>query len=944
MNAVILRFLMVILLCCRMLTDESPCNPWASLTSQHQIKCLAALREPLDRAPNDQHLLGLAIMSYVNLSLGGSSLGHGDYGPWVDYALELAARRQKARGAKLASSAQEMAPEWWLRIIADGATKQVMDEVGSFPAEQNSPAVRAIRVLATRDWRLLEHASNLTPHEMFARVISAGECGKAAWFDDLDDASLFSPLTKVNAYADSKLSIPSLAAEREVLTQAAWFLRSYDLSDADAVRLAREFATGMGVSPDEHVDRSTLIGMVQQAARVWQPDDGKALATALRISEELSDRPHGMMDGQHHRLVGLGDVARDLVDHLYNAVMISYGESGREQGKKILATFKRIVPQALVTARMPLPSVHFSFDNISFLLMNHEGATPKPAHALLQFVNTAIRKEWARPRGLSPALIAYPITKLADLDVPLTDGLIEAAVKRYPADGHGPRPNELIRLVAAARRSACVPELRNWLTAAVAADPWSLSLRDHWMHWQPDRVHYEVDAPLGKDDKKNLEDRVDANIDCHGPPLSGSLYRGNFIAHWRGSVKIEKEGRYRFSLASDDGSWLSIGGAALDNWHFDGYLKRCIDVDLKPGWNPIEVAWYRTWPGGACRLRWRPPGGKGEELIPPALLTHGDDHQPGLKGTVRGALGLSRPPLPVAEDIAWANGLPYQYRAAYVLGVSLSRHRRHDQALPLLERAQAGGLSSSSLMDSLVVSAFFSEPPSIDKGIEWAKDALRFEADDTYNSYIDVVMDQIIRVGAEKRMAITLGNEGYLDNGRRSHALASLALPAGEFEHAWKAHDLLEQEGYESVYWYARVTRFILERVALRRILGKPEPDFPALTTSMDQFNASQVDRVALLYYSGEISWEDAESRIPHTPNGENLRYYRALQCIADKLFDEAKLQLNAFIAASPNDLVTASALGLRRWLDSQSPAQLMARPQGNPIPRVKTSNGANDF
>jgi hypothetical protein len=144
-----------------------PCDPYASLDRRHSIACLAALRQPLDAAPDDQHLLGLAIQAYANLCLEILSEDCGIYGNWFAYAQELAHHRAALRQGREPATLAEAAPELWLRII-DGDTRSVVEAIRSYPAEADTPMARALYAAATRDHRIVVKLPKPTAHEAFA--------------------------------------------------------------------------------------------------------------------------------------------------------------------------------------------------------------------------------------------------------------------------------------------------------------------------------------------------------------------------------------------------------------------------------------------------------------------------------------------------------------------------------------------------------------------------------------------------------------------------------------------------------------------------------------------------------------------------------------------------------------------------------------------------------
>ena len=80
-------------------------------------------------------------------------------------------------------------------------------------------------------------------------------------------------------------------------------------------------------------------------------------------------------------------------------------------------------------------------------------------------------------------------------------------------------------------------------------------------------------------------------------------YKGkdNFSLRYTGFIKIEKDGEYTFSTASDDGSTLAIAGAlVVDNSGFHSYTEKKGQVVLTKGVYPIEVTFSEN--GGGEQL------------------------------------------------------------------------------------------------------------------------------------------------------------------------------------------------------------------------------------------------------------------------------------------------------------------------------------------------------
>ncbi|MDP3057516.1 MAG: PxKF domain-containing protein [bacterium] len=85
---------------------------------------------------------------------------------------------------------------------------------------------------------------------------------------------------------------------------------------------------------------------------------------------------------------------------------------------------------------------------------------------------------------------------------------------------------------------------------------------------------------------------------------------GWWSGDWKGYIKIDEPGTYRFRLTSDDGSWLYIDGAMLINNggdHSPRGLEQ--DLELEKGYHSILVKYFESYGGEAVlKLEWKAPG------------------------------------------------------------------------------------------------------------------------------------------------------------------------------------------------------------------------------------------------------------------------------------------------------------------------------------------------
>ena len=96
----------------------------------------------------------------------------------------------------------------------------------------------------------------------------------------------------------------------------------------------------------------------------------------------------------------------------------------------------------------------------------------------------------------------------------------------------------------------------------------------------------------------------------------------NYGLTFTGFLRIPREGRYRFSLGSDDGSRLKLNGLiAIDHDGPHGFNLKVLEADLKPGFLAIRVEFFEI--GGADKLELLMSGpGLAEGPIPSDLLSH----------------------------------------------------------------------------------------------------------------------------------------------------------------------------------------------------------------------------------------------------------------------------------------------------------------------------------
>lgn len=117
--------------------------------------------------------------------------------------------------------------------------------------------------------------------------------------------------------------------------------------------------------------------------------------------------------------------------------------------------------------------------------------------------------------------------------------------------------------------------------------------------------------------------RVDPTISFYwdiGSPDS-RIASETFSVRWEGQIQAPMSGVYTFSVGSDDGSRLWVGGAMVaDNWGDHGHTVRTGTVALVAGQKyPIKLEYYEKSSGASAELKWTRPGGT-SEIIPSSVL------------------------------------------------------------------------------------------------------------------------------------------------------------------------------------------------------------------------------------------------------------------------------------------------------------------------------------
>ncbi len=646
--------------------EDSLPDPTASLHPTDNIVALAKLRVALAAKPDDQHLLGLALMCYVNLCLSGEKEDDGADGPWLTYATALAQRRATARGGMPAADFAQAEPELWVRVLA-GYRQEVADALARWPQDRERPGHRALLVLATGDWRTFTAKPPVTLHERYAALRTGFETAASSLTNHLSmqNTRHYPALVAKIAWRQGYLHPPQIIIEESVAF-SAWMLASQELDDATALTLLGEFALALGVEVVPGESRTALWKRVVAASRDQEPLNARALGMAMRVCERFLDREAGMVaaDGRL-RLYGLGDLAAWNRDRLYSAAFFGYliARSGHQDyaraDREYVAVLREAAPRSVIAMRYGVGHQGMNF-----------APDDRPAAEYWDGLADAIAEEIARTPRHSSATLATALSKLAIGRPERAATLVRELVER---DGL-PTRSVIETLMAAAGPAGEVPlllpALRHWSDAA----PMDMELAKLRREWSPESHLFTIDG-------KPRRTWTDVTIDNRQLPWPGLELRQHFAIRWRGMLHIAEAGTYVLATESDDGSRLTVGEAVVDNSGDHGMRVRRVRIALEAGWLPLRLEYLQGTGEAGCRLLWQPPGGSGLVPIPAANLAQGSA---GPAGLIADGFDLSdeRRPGPTADAVAFATVRPWHLRAQEEIAEALFDVARYGEAVP----------------------------------------------------------------------------------------------------------------------------------------------------------------------------------------------------------------------------------------------------------------------
>jgi len=118
--------------------------------------------------------------------------------------------------------------------------------------------------------------------------------------------------------------------------------------------------------------------------------------------------------------------------------------------------------------------------------------------------------------------------------------------------------------------------------------------------------------------------RVDSTINFNwgtGSP-GGSVPVDYFVADWTGLVRPQYSGTWTFTLSSDDGSQLVLGGVTvIDAWVIEGQTEHSGAVVLTGGaFYAATIKYFEATGNAALVLYWSHPTCQAKQVIPTSAL------------------------------------------------------------------------------------------------------------------------------------------------------------------------------------------------------------------------------------------------------------------------------------------------------------------------------------
>jgi len=140
-----------------------------------------------------------------------------------------------------------------------------------------------------------------------------------------------------------------------------------------------------------------------------------------------------------------------------------------------------------------------------------------------------------------------------------------------------------------------------------------------------DAVEDFPDIPADKKPTIKLIDKQ-LNFESSSEALGNSKLEDHFFVRWTGMIRIPKDGKYKFTLESDDGSRLYIDNKQIiDNGGLHAMEEKDGEAELKAGDHPIKAELFENEGEVGMKLSWE-GAGLTKEIVPTSALFHEKDN------------------------------------------------------------------------------------------------------------------------------------------------------------------------------------------------------------------------------------------------------------------------------------------------------------------------------
>jgi hypothetical protein len=146
--------------------------------------------------------------------------------------------------------------------------------------------------------------------------------------------------------------------------------------------------------------------------------------------------------------------------------------------------------------------------------------------------------------------------------------------------------------------------------------------------------YYALTAPQALPNWASLTPYLVETVAAVDFPSTDGVFAGSGRADevgavYEGWVEVPADGRWTFSITSDDGSRLRIGGQLVaDNDGLHGMTTRSGTVALRAGKHPVRLEFFENGGGAGFQFKWSGPS-RSTQIVPAEALTWGGTTNPG---------------------------------------------------------------------------------------------------------------------------------------------------------------------------------------------------------------------------------------------------------------------------------------------------------------------------